>query len=95
MYFTIKTCFRVRDIYEIDIPLLQAERVRIEIKRTRDEYMNRIGFLSGPIIGKANMGWYEALMTFQAKLGKESMEIKKKMVHKGTEEEWCFTVHGV
>ena len=62
MYFTIKTSFRVRDIYKEDIPLLKAEHVRIEIKRTSDEHTNKLGFLSRLMVGQANMGWYQKLM---------------------------------
>ena len=95
-YFTFKTEYALKEIIEEDIEILQAENIRFDIKRTRDEHTNRIGFLTGPIIDEVNMPWHDKMLKLEGKLDEGTLEVRKKYVHEGREgSQWSIAVHSV
>jgi hypothetical protein len=95
IFFTIDTTYSVRELIEEDLPFLKRENLWLEEKRTENEHTNKVGFLSGPIVEKANMKWYDGMMKLKAEIGEGLVEIKKGPVYEGREEARCITVHSV
>jgi len=93
IYFTIQTNMTLQDIIDEDIYELKQESMWMEVKRTGDEHTNRIGFITGPVVERANMGWYEAMMKHRGNIQEGEVEIKRNMVYEGKEKEWCITVY--
>ena len=95
IYFAVDTSMRLWEIIEQDISQLKKDRVRVEEKRTRNEHTNKVGFLTGPIVEKANMESYDKIVKYFGELEEGEVELKKKMVYDGPEEEWCITMYSV
>ena len=74
---------------------MQQEEIRVETKRTGDEYTSRLGYFVGPVVDKANMGWYEKICKQIGRVKDEEIELKKQVVYEGKENEWCITLHGI
>ena len=68
--------------------------IRVDIKRTEDKHTNRIGFLVGPVVDRASMGQYKKAIQRYSKDVKRKVELKKDVVYKGKENDWCISVHG-
>ena len=94
LFFTIKTSSTLRELVQSQIEFLKRESIRVDIKRTDDEHTNRVGFFIGPIVDRANMGWYEKAIQCYSAAAKGTVELKKDVVYEGKENEWCITVHG-
>ena len=67
----------------------------IEVKRTGDEHTNRIGFVTRPVIDRANIVWYEAIIKYLSEINEGEVEIKRNTVYEGVEREWCITVYSI
>jgi len=95
LFFAVELPYSLKEIVEKDKIKFKRDNVWIEQKRTGYEHTNKVGFLTGPIVKRANMNYYENLIKYLGKLNEGEVEIKKKMVYKGQEEEWCITVHSI
>ena len=77
------------------IEFLQNEQIKITEKRTGNEHTSRVGYLVGPIVDRANMKWYEQTCKNIGKVNGDEIELKKELVYKGNEREWCITIHSM
>ena len=95
IFFVVETGMRMKDLVDIDRNEYIHESIWIEEKCTRQEHTNRVGFLTGPIIDNANLMCYDILAKHFGKIEDSEVEIKKNIVFKEKEREWCLTVHSV
>ena len=95
VYFTVETGKRLWEIVEKDRAEYKQENVWIEVKHTGEEHINRVGYLTRPIVDRANLDSYDTMMKYLGKIGDREVEIKKNMVYEGSECEWCITVHSM
>jgi len=54
-----------------------------------------VGYLTGPIVDRANLDSYDTIMKYLRKIGDGEVEVKKNMVYKGSERKWCITIHSM
>ena len=93
VFFTAEMNVGLRDIIEHDIIELRKENVRLEQKRTSNEHTNKVGYLTGPIVDRVNMHYYDTLVKHLGDIDEGDVEIKKNRVYDGPEDEWCITIH--
>ena len=94
IFFTIKTSSILRQLVQSQLDYLKREMIRVDIKQTKDEHTNCIRFLVGPVVDRANIGWYEKVIQRCSKDVKGKVELKKDVVYEGKENDWCISVHG-
>ena len=51
-----------QEILEEEIECLKVEKIRVDIKRTKEEHTNKVGFLAGPVVINANMPWHDLML---------------------------------
>ena len=85
IFFIIKTNTSIRELIQSQINFIQREQMRVEIKRTAEEHTQRVGMIVGPIVDRANLGWYEEEIVKKTAINKGEMELKKDMVYEGEE----------
>ena len=61
VFFIIETNKSLKEIVEKDRNEYKRDNVWIERKRTDDNYTNQVGFLTGPIIDRANLNYYDKM----------------------------------
>ena len=87
VFFTAEMNVGLRDIIEHDIIELRKENVRLEQKRTSNEHTNKVGYLTGPIVDRVNMHYYDTLVKHLGDIDEGDVEIKKNRVYDGPEDE--------
>lgn len=94
-FFTVCAKHTFQDTLEEEIDYLKAKKIRIDIKRTKDEHTNKVGFLAGPVVSNANMPWYDAMLKYSGKIDENNaLEVRKDAVREGQEiKQWCIAVH--
>ena len=85
VFFAVETSKWLKEIADKDRKEYKRENVWIEQKRIRYEHANKVGFLTGPIIDRANMEYYDKLTKYLGELKEGEVEVKKSMVCKGPE----------
>ena len=95
IYFTIDTMCSTRELIEEDLSFLRKENIRLEDKRTDEEHVNKIEYLSRPIVNSAKMNWHDEMMQSIAETEKGQVEIKKGPVCEGHEESRCIAAHSI
>jgi len=83
IFFTIRRTTTVRELVQSQINFLQKEQMRVEIKQTAKEHTQKLGILVGPIVDRANLGWYEKAIVNMTEICEGEVELKKDIVYEG------------
>jgi len=83
IFFTIQIEYTLRDIIKDDLDWLSEESVRVDVKRIVEEYTNKLGYLTGPIVDHVNMQWYDKMLKYSTNLDQGTLEVRKDIVYEG------------
>ena len=73
----------------------KEKKTRIEIKKTKDEFMARIRFLLGPTTDQASTVWYEYLINKYYSISVLNFEIKKKWIYERKYKAKVLVIHAI
>ena len=93
IFFATKTNAAFRDLMQGQKELFQKQKIRIDVKRTADEYTTRLGHVVGPIVDRENIGWHEETTKILVKIDVGEVELKKDVMWEGDERHWCMVAH--
>ena len=93
VFFVVAITKGLKEIIDPDRNEYKCENIWIEHKRTRLEYTNKVGFLTGSIVDRVSMEYYDKMIKHLEELEEREVEVKKNTVYKGPEQEWCITVY--
>ena len=75
-----------QEILEEKIEYLKVEKIRVDVKRAKEEHTNKVGFLAGPVVTNANMPWYDAMLKHLGNIEEiDTLEVRKDVVREGQE----------
>jgi len=95
LFFTIETALELRELIDLDRKEYKRSNMWIERKRTVNEHVTRVGFLTGPIVDSANLYEYDKMMKTLGGTNEGEVEVKRNMVYEGPESELCISVYSV
>ena len=96
VFFTIQITKELREIIEADLPAFKQDRVRVDVKRTDNQHTTRLGYLTGPILDRVNLTWYDRMLKYVGKLNEGSLEVRKDFVYEGQDaNHLSITIHGI
>jgi len=93
VFFVVETNKGLKEMIDLDRAEYKQKSIWIEQKRTGLEHTNKVGFLTGPIVDRVSMEYYDKMLKDLRGVEEGALEIKKKSVYEGSEEEWCITVY--
>ena len=78
LYFSVATSKWLKEIIDKDRKVFKKDNIWIEPKRTEDEHTNKVGYITGPVVDKANMSHYDTMIKYFGQIEDGKVELKKK-----------------
>ena len=77
LFFAVQTACSLRELIEEELRCVKKEKLLLEIKRTIDGHVHRIGRLTGAIKECVNVEWCEQTLSTLGNIRIEEFELKK------------------